>query len=81
MSKNLKDNHYINTHSTRAAKPHTRAAELVLPIRINRGYINTVSDHWRQSLHDKEDEVKDAPNIVTGNFSMKTHPIEVLFDF
>jgi len=28
----------------------------------------------------REEEVKDAPNVVTSNFSIKTHPIEVLFD-
>jgi len=25
-------------------------------------------------------EVEDAPNVMTGNFSIKTHPVEVLFD-
>jgi len=28
----------------------------------------------------EEEEVEDTSNIVTGNFSIQTHPIEVLFD-
>ena len=28
----------------------------------------------------RKEEVEDTPNIVIGIFSMKTHPIEVLFD-
>jgi len=28
----------------------------------------------------RKEKVEDAPNMVTGNFIIKTHPIEVLFD-
>jgi len=27
-----------------------------------------------------KEEVKDAPNVVNGNFFIKTHPVEGLFD-
>jgi len=28
----------------------------------------------------KREEVENTPNTVTSNFSIKTHPVEVLFD-
>jgi len=28
----------------------------------------------------RKEEAKDAPNVVTGTFSIRTQPVEVLFD-
>jgi len=29
----------------------------------------------------RKEEVEEAPNVAMGDFSIKTHPVEVLFDY
>ena len=80
MSRDLEDVNIGKTCHPEAVKHHTREARSSSSIGSSKAIQPTASGPRGQVYVMRKEEVEDAPNVVTCNFFVRTHPIEVLFD-